>query len=153
MDIVNRHTTVARWTGSSTPTSRARRSLASMTLGDLGAEVVKLERPEVGHETRSRQPPNSDDGQSTYYLAVNRNRRSLTLDLSTSDGCAAATRLATPADIAVAMRHRNSAELGARAAPSLTSSPELAPGFRVDPGFPWIRASAWIRFTRGARTG
>jgi crotonobetainyl-CoA:carnitine CoA-transferase CaiB-like acyl-CoA transferase len=106
MDIVNRHTTAARWTGSSSPTSRSRRSLATMTLGDLGAEVVKLERPEVGHETSSRQPPNSHDGQSTYYLAVNRNRRSLTLDLSTSDGCAAAKRLATSVDVSVGMDHR-----------------------------------------------
>jgi crotonobetainyl-CoA:carnitine CoA-transferase CaiB-like acyl-CoA transferase len=69
--------------------------LATMTLGDLGADVVEVHRPGVGDETRSWRPPNSSDGQSTYYLAVNRNKRSLTLDLSTSDGCAAAKHLRT----------------------------------------------------------
>jgi crotonobetainyl-CoA:carnitine CoA-transferase CaiB-like acyl-CoA transferase len=73
--------------------------LATMTLGDLGADVVKVQRPLVGDETRRRPPPTSEDGQSTYYLAMNRNKRSLTLDLSTSDGCAAAKQPAPPAEV------------------------------------------------------
>ena len=60
--------------------------LATMTLGDLGADVVKVERPGGGDETRGWHPPTAEDGQSTYYLAVNRNKRSIALDLSTSDG-------------------------------------------------------------------
>lgn len=75
--------------------------LATMTLGDLGADVVKVERPGVGDETRHWRPPTALDGQPTYYLAVNRNKRSLTLDLSTSDGCTAARELALRADVLV----------------------------------------------------
>src|SRR5947209_15601903 len=67
---------------------------ATMTLGDLGADVVKVERPGSGDETRSWAPPYGPDGTSTYYLAVNRNKRGITLDLSTSDGRAAARELA-----------------------------------------------------------
>ena len=67
--------------------------LATMTLGDLGADVIKVERPGVGDETRSWRPPTTEDGQSTYYLAVNRNKRSIALDLSTSEGCLAAKTL------------------------------------------------------------
>src|SRR6266498_1954366 len=64
--------------------------LATMTLGDLGAQVVKVERPGTGDETRQWAPPRSAGGESTYYLSVNRNKRSVTLDLSTADGRAAA---------------------------------------------------------------
>jgi crotonobetainyl-CoA:carnitine CoA-transferase CaiB-like acyl-CoA transferase len=72
-----------------------------MTLGDLGAEVVKVERPGTGDETRTWAPPYASDGTSTYYLAVNRNKRSVTLDLSTPDGRAAARSLALRADVLV----------------------------------------------------
>jgi crotonobetainyl-CoA:carnitine CoA-transferase CaiB-like acyl-CoA transferase len=75
--------------------------LATMTLGDLGAEVVKVERPGTGDETRTWAPPYASDGTSTYYLAVNRNKRSVTLDLSTPDGRAAARSLALRADVLV----------------------------------------------------
>lgn len=60
--------------------------LATMTLADLGADVIKVERPETGDETRSWAPPVAPDGTSTYYLSVNRNKRSIALDLSTPDG-------------------------------------------------------------------
>lgn len=77
-----------------------------MTLGDLGADVVKVERPgapgfAAGDETRSWQPPTTEDGQSTYFLAVNRNKRSITLDLSTSEGQISARQLALRSDIVV----------------------------------------------------
>lgn len=75
--------------------------LATMALGDLGAEVVKVERPGSGDETRTWAPPTTVDGTSTYYLAVNRNKRGLTLDLSTSEGQAAARELIARADVLV----------------------------------------------------
>jgi crotonobetainyl-CoA:carnitine CoA-transferase CaiB-like acyl-CoA transferase len=63
--------------------------------------VIKVERPGVGDETRSWRPPTTEDGQSTYYLAVNRNKRSIALDLSTSEGCLAAKTLVRGADVVV----------------------------------------------------
>ena len=50
-------------------------------LGDLGAEVLKLERPGVGDETRGWGPPFHDEW-SAYFLSCNRNKKSLTLDLA-----------------------------------------------------------------------
>jgi crotonobetainyl-CoA:carnitine CoA-transferase CaiB-like acyl-CoA transferase len=75
--------------------------LATMTLADLGADVVKVERPGSGDDTRSWRPPVTDDGESTYHLAVNRNKRSVTLDLSSDSGRAAARELALCADVLV----------------------------------------------------
>ena len=62
-----------------------------VTLGDLGADVVTVERPGIGDKMRSWRPPTTEGGQST--LAVNRNTRSIALDLSTSEGCLAAKTL------------------------------------------------------------
>ena len=53
----------------------------TMLLGDLGATVVKVEGPD-GDDTRHWKPPVTPDGTSTYFLAVNRNKRSLRLDLA-----------------------------------------------------------------------
>jgi crotonobetainyl-CoA:carnitine CoA-transferase CaiB-like acyl-CoA transferase len=75
--------------------------LAAMTLGDLGADVFKVERPGVGDDTRGWGPPFAADGQATYFLSVNRNKRSLAVDLSTVEGQAAALELALEADILV----------------------------------------------------
>lgn len=55
-------------------------------LADLGAEVIKIERPEVGDETRTWAPPSFADGTSAYFAGVNRNKRSVTVDLSTPEG-------------------------------------------------------------------
>ena len=47
---------------------------ATMLLADLGAEVLKVERPDGGDETRAWGPPWSEDGESEYFLSVNRNK-------------------------------------------------------------------------------
>ena len=73
---------------------------ATMLLGDLGADVVKVEHPNGGDETRSWGPPFLGD-QSTYYLAVNRNKRSVALDLKDERGRQAALALARRADVLV----------------------------------------------------
>ncbi|MEV1289423.1 CoA transferase [Micromonospora sp. NPDC049679] len=75
--------------------------LATMTLADLGADVVKVERPVSGDETRGWAPPVAADGTATYYLSVNRNKRSIALDLSTPDGRQLARELAVRADVLV----------------------------------------------------
>lgn len=75
--------------------------LATMILGDLGARVVKVERPGTGDETRSWGPPYSDTGESSYYLGVNRNKTSLVIDLKTSDGQRRARELAVTSDVVV----------------------------------------------------
>ena len=56
--------------------------LAAMTLGDLGADVIKIERPATGDETRGWGPPFDHRGESAYYLSVNRNKLSAALDLA-----------------------------------------------------------------------
>lgn len=75
--------------------------LATMLLADLGAEVLKVERPEVGDDTRAWGPPYDERGQATYFEAVNRNKQSVVLDLSTADGVARARELAADADVVV----------------------------------------------------
>src|SRR5205085_8426776 len=74
--------------------------LCTMTLGDLGADVVKVERPDGGDDTRSWGPPFVARG-STYYLGLNRNKRSVTLDLTDAEDLALARRLAARADVVV----------------------------------------------------
>jgi crotonobetainyl-CoA:carnitine CoA-transferase CaiB-like acyl-CoA transferase len=74
--------------------------LATMLLGDLGADVVKVEHPGGGDETRAWGPPFAH-GHSTYYLAVNRNKRSVALDLRDEHGRRAARALAGRADVLV----------------------------------------------------
>lgn len=75
--------------------------LATMTLADLGAEVTKVERPGSGDDTRSWGPPHDDAGEATYFQAVNRNKRSVALDLRDPEGVAEARRLALAADVLV----------------------------------------------------
>src|SRR3712207_1773522 len=71
-----------------------------MTLGDLGADVVKVERPGAGDDTRAWGPP-WRDGVSTYYLGLNRNKRSVALDLASADDRALARRLGERADVLI----------------------------------------------------
>jgi crotonobetainyl-CoA:carnitine CoA-transferase CaiB-like acyl-CoA transferase len=74
--------------------------IATMMLGDLGATVIKVEEPERGDDSRAWGPPYVD-GESTYYLSINRNKRSVTLDLRTPEGQAAGRELADRADVVV----------------------------------------------------
>ncbi|MFY1651596.1 CaiB/BaiF CoA transferase family protein [Solwaraspora sp. WMMB762] len=72
---------------------------ATMLLADLGAEVIKVEGP-GGDDTRTWMPP-TRDGVSTYYLGINRNKRSIALDLKDSDDLDVARRLADRADVMI----------------------------------------------------
>src|SRR3954463_11401011 len=81
----------------------------TMLLADLGADVVKVERPGEGDETRSWGPPYAD-GESAYFLAVNRGKRSLALDLARPEGQEVARRLARSADVVVENFRRGGAE-------------------------------------------
>jgi len=74
--------------------------LAAMLLGDLGADVIKVERPDGGDDTRHWGPP-WRDGEATYYLGLNRNKRSLALDLSDEGDVALARELAGRADVLI----------------------------------------------------
>ncbi|MSV72272.1 MAG: CoA transferase, partial [Actinobacteria bacterium] len=74
---------------------------ATMLLGDLGAHVVKVERAGVGDDTRSWAPPRDAEGRATYFESVNRNKRSLSLDLRDPADRERAQALALAADVVV----------------------------------------------------
>ena len=70
----------------------------AMTLGDMGADVIKVERPGVGDQSRAWGPP-FEGGESSYFLSVNRNKRSISVNLKTEGGRAAIHRLVECADV------------------------------------------------------
>ncbi|MFF3837817.1 CaiB/BaiF CoA transferase family protein [Streptomyces sp. NPDC001930] len=72
----------------------------TMLLADLGADVIKIERPGSGDDTRAWGPPFAD-GEATYFLGVNRNKRSVALDLTDPDDLAAARAIVDRADVLV----------------------------------------------------
>jgi crotonobetainyl-CoA:carnitine CoA-transferase CaiB-like acyl-CoA transferase len=72
----------------------------TMFLGDLGAEVVKVEQPGVGDDTRGWGPPFAG-GESAYFLCTNRNKKSITVDLKSADGIALVRKLAERADVLI----------------------------------------------------
>jgi crotonobetainyl-CoA:carnitine CoA-transferase CaiB-like acyl-CoA transferase len=74
--------------------------LCTQTLGDLGAEVIKVERPGEGDDTRNWGPPYAGP-LSAYFVGVNRNKRSLTLDLGGAEGRAVLERLIRSGDVLV----------------------------------------------------
>ncbi len=74
--------------------------LCTQTLGDLGAEVIKVERPGEGDDTRNWGPPHTGP-LSAYFIGVNRNKRSVTLDLSQPEGRAVLDRLIRSGDVLV----------------------------------------------------
>jgi formyl-CoA transferase len=79
----------------------------TQTLADLGADVIKIERPGIGDDTRQWGPPYARDAdghdttEAAYYLAVNRNKRSVTLDIATAQGQAIIRRLVAQCDVLV----------------------------------------------------
>ncbi|MGE0014308.1 MAG: CaiB/BaiF CoA transferase family protein [Azoarcus sp.] len=80
---------------------------AGQMLADLGADVIKVERPGAGDDTRSWGPPYLKDeaGENTsvaaYYLCANRNKRSITIDITCADGQALVKRLAAESDVVI----------------------------------------------------
>ncbi len=74
---------------------------ATMMLGDFGAEVIKVERPGTGDDTRHWGPPHDSSGVATYFNAVNRNKRSVALDLTDPADLRRARHLVSGADIVV----------------------------------------------------
>ncbi|MFG2285894.1 CaiB/BaiF CoA transferase family protein [Streptomyces sp. NPDC048595] len=75
--------------------------LAAATLADLGAEVIKVERPGTGDDTRAWGPPFAADGTAAYFDAANRSKRGLALDLGDPEDAAAARELARRADVLI----------------------------------------------------
>ena len=73
---------------------------ATMTLADLGADVIKVEQPGTGDDTRQWGPP-FQGGEAAYFLSVNRNKRSLAVDLKSAGGLAVVRELAAWSDIVV----------------------------------------------------
>ena len=74
---------------------------ATMVLGDLGADVTKVERPGGGDDTRAWGPPFDSGGEATYFQSVNRNKTSILLDLSRSHDRDVARHLAADSDVVV----------------------------------------------------
>src|ERR1700752_3965912 len=78
---------------------------AAQTLADLGADVIKVEHPKRGDDTRNWGPPYLSDGnghgESAYYLCTNRNKRSIAIDFSTGAGGALVIELVRSADILI----------------------------------------------------
>ena len=80
-------------------------------LADLGADVIKVERPQAGDDTRHWGPPFVPDAEgrptsdATYFTACNRNKRSITIDMARPEGQALIRRLAAESDIVVAVSY------------------------------------------------
>ncbi len=76
---------------------------ATQLLGDFGADVIKIERPGRGDDTRQWGPPwlGGEQGESAYYLSTNRNKRSVTIDLAKDDGARLIREMARRADVIV----------------------------------------------------
>ncbi|MEU1305165.1 CaiB/BaiF CoA transferase family protein [Streptomyces shenzhenensis] len=110
----------------------------TMLLGDLGADIVKVERPGTGDDTRAWGPPHHH-GEATYNLSVNRNKRSVVLDLATEEGRSAARELAGRADVLIEnFRPGTMARLGLDEATLRPGNPGLVycslSGFGSGPG-------------------
>jgi crotonobetainyl-CoA:carnitine CoA-transferase CaiB-like acyl-CoA transferase len=94
-------------------------------LGDLGAEVIKIERPGAGDETRGWGPPFASD-LSAYFLSCNRNKKAITLDLSQPDGLAVFYELAKRSDILLEnFRAASADKLGVSPKKLLAQNPQL----------------------------
>jgi crotonobetainyl-CoA:carnitine CoA-transferase CaiB-like acyl-CoA transferase len=101
-------------------------------LADLGADVLKVERPGVGDDTRAWGPPYLKDGEgrdtaeAAYFLCANRNKRSMTIDIAQPEGQALVRRLAQQADVLIEnFKVRRPAPVRARHASLCALNPRL----------------------------
>lgn len=131
--------------------------LCTMMLGDLGASVIKVERPEGGDDTRGWGPPFDERGESAYFLSVNRNKLSLTADFADPADVELLRTLAGEADVVVENFRPGTLErrdLGAAA--SMARNPRLVwctiSGFGLGatrPGYDFVvqAESGWMSIT------
>jgi crotonobetainyl-CoA:carnitine CoA-transferase CaiB-like acyl-CoA transferase len=113
----------------------------TMMLGDLGADVIKVERPLVGDETRGWGPPFNEEGQSAYFLCINRNKLSIALNIEDDRDRASLRELVKGADVIVDNFRRGTLERrGLDPDELLKENPQLVwctiTGFGPDSGRP-----------------
>jgi crotonobetainyl-CoA:carnitine CoA-transferase CaiB-like acyl-CoA transferase len=128
-----------------------------MILGDLGADVIKIERPGSGDDTRGWGPPFDDRGESAYFLSVNRNKLSVAADLSLAADRALLARLIGEADVVLENFRPGTLERhGLGPAAMLAAHPALLwctiTGFGLDsprPGYDFVvqAESGWMAIT------
>lgn len=131
--------------------------LCTMMLGDLGANVIKVERPGVGDDTRGWGPPFDENGESAYFLSVNRNKLSIDLDIEKESDRALIERLAQDADVVVDNFRRGTLERrGLSPESSLERNPSLVwctiTGFGPEsdrPGYDFVTQAecGWMAIT------
>ncbi|MGH7679771.1 MAG: CaiB/BaiF CoA transferase family protein [Gemmatimonadaceae bacterium] len=136
--------------------------LATMMLGDLGADVIKVERADRGDDTRAWGPPFDANGESAYYLSINRNKYSLAADLGTPDDLETVRGLLKEADVVVENFLPGALDrVGLRAADELRRRPDLVwcslTGFgqkSTRPGYDFVvqAEAGWMAIT-GERDG
>jgi crotonobetainyl-CoA:carnitine CoA-transferase CaiB-like acyl-CoA transferase len=136
--------------------------VCSMMLGDLGADVIKVERPGAGDETRDWGPPFNPDGESAYFLSVNRNKKSVVADLSLAEDRSLVEDLIAEADVVLENFLGGAlARLGLDAEELLDRNPSLIwctiSGFGPDsprPGYDFVIQAecGWMAIT-GERDG
>ena len=136
--------------------------ICSMMLGDLGADVIKVERPVGGDETRGWGPPFDPDGESAYFLSINRNKKSLAADLSVAEDRRLIEDLIAQADVVLENFLGGAlARLGFDAEELLDRNPSLIwctiSGFGPDsprPGYDFLMQAecGWMAIT-GERDG
>lgn len=136
--------------------------LAAMTLGDLGADVIKVERPDTGDETRAWGPPFDERGEAAYYLSINRNKLGVALDLDAPDDRRVLESLIRGADVVIDNYKRGTLERkGLAPERFLQELPSLiwctVTGFGPDsvrPGYDYVvqAESGWMAIT-GERDG
>lgn len=137
--------------------------LATMILGDLGADVLKIERPELGDDTRGWGPPFDATGRSAYFLSVNRNKLSAAADLGDGADLQWLHAMAAQADVVVDNFKRGTLERhGLDPEELLRINPQLIwctiTGFGTEndrPGYDFVVQAecGWMAITGGAHSG
>lgn len=137
--------------------------LAAMILGDLGADVIKVERPGAGDETRGWGPPFDVRGESAYFLSANRNKMSLAADLGSAADLEVLTQLIADADVVLENFRPGTLERrGMGADEMLARHPQLVwctiTGFGLEsqrPGYDFVvqAESGWMAITGEADGG